>query len=499
MQDRLLNDTLQTLLPWLQHAWPHLTAALSLLVNLLATAHVVLHKRDVRAALGFVGLIWFAPILGAVFYLLFGVNRIRRRGAALPFSDLALSSPADTFALPPGALERSPSRPSGDLPASVRRLSDLVDRVTHRRLTLGNAVEPLLNGDEAYPRMLEAIETAERSIGLATYIFDNDAVGRRFAEALAAVTRRGVQVRVLVDAVGARYSFPSIFRVLARDHVPAARFLPTTLPWRMPYMNLRLHRKLLVVDGRTAFTGGMNIRAGHLLGSAPRHPTQDLHFRLTGPIVGQLAETFAEDWLFATGEVLRGPIWFPALDAQGPVLARAIRDGPDHDFEQLKWTLLGAIACAERHVRILTPYFIPDEALITTLNTAAMRGVSVEILLPSRNNLKLVQWASMATLWQVLRHGVKVWLTPPPFDHSKLLLIDGSWVLLGSANLDPRSLRLNFELNVECYDQNFAARLTAITDAKMREARRVTLSDVDSRPLAIRLRDGLARLLSPYL
>ncbi len=475
---------------------PHLAAGLSLLLSLLATVHVVLNKRDVRAALGFLGLIWFVPILGTLFYLLLGVNRIQRRGAALPISELALSGAQDTYALPPHQLEHATPRP---LPSSLLRLAQVVDKVARRRLLRDNAVEPLIDGDEAYPRMLEAIDAAEHAIALSTYIFDNDPVGRTFADRLGAAVQRGVAVRVLIDAVGARYSFPSIFRELRRRGVPCARFLPTTLPWRMPYMNLRCHRKLLVVDGRVGFTGGMNIREAHVLARARPFPVRDVHFELRGPIVGHLMETFAEDWLFASGEKLTGPAWFPSLRPAGHVLARGIREGPDRDFEKLKWTLLGALGCAERSVRIVTPYFLPDEALVTALDVAAMRGVKVEVLLPSVNNLKLVQWASTATLWQVLRYGVDVWLTPPPFDHSKLMLVDGAWVLLGSANWDPRSLRLNFEFDVECYDPVLGARVDAIIDRKREGARRLTLSDVDARPVPIRLRDGLARLLSPYL
>jgi cardiolipin synthase len=208
---------------------------------------------------------------------------------------------------------------------------------------------------------------------------------------------------------------------------------------------------------------------------------------------------FAEDWAFCTGEVLKGEPWFSAVESEGPVLARGISNGPDDDFEKLRLTILGAIACARSSILVVTPYFLPDASLITALNVAAMRGVEVDIVLPAENNLTLVKWASTALLWQVLERGCRVWLSPPPFDHTKLMLVDGLWTLLGSANWDPRSLRLNFEFNAECYDRELATSLTDRVRSKMQQSRPLTLAHVDGRPLPIQLRDGVARLFSPYL
>ena len=164
-----------------------------------------------------------------------------------------------------------------------------------------------------------------------------------------------------------------------------------------------------------------------------------------------------------------------------------------------RWTLLAALAEAQTSVQILTPYFLPDNALITALNLAALRGVRVDIILPAKNNLPFVHWASRAMWWQVLERGCHVWLTPPPFDHSKLMIVDGHWVLLGSANWDARSLRLNFELNVECYGREFAQEMEKVIAEKISAAREVTLAEVDERSLPGKLRDAIARLFSPYL
>jgi cardiolipin synthase len=247
------------------------------------------------------------------------------------------------------------------------------------------------------------------------------------------------------------------------------------------------------------FTGGINIRRGNVLQAKPGSPVRDLHFCVEGPLVAQLQEAFASDWAFTTSEILDGDSWFPELKACGPVTARVIVDGPDADFETLRWTLLAALAEAQTSVQILTPYFLPDNALVTALNLAALRGVRVHIILPEKNNLPYVHWASRAMWWQVLERGCRIWLTPPPFDHSKLMIVDNHWVLLGSANWDARSLRLNFELNVECYGHAFAARANQIVVNKLRGAREVTLDEADGRSYPTKLTDSIARLFSPFL
>ncbi len=477
----------------LGNIWNVTAAVLTLLLSVIASGHAVLYKRDSRAAIGWVGLIWLVPVVGAVLYALLGINRIRRQAAGQRAQHPILSSGAFAPVSLPSA---------GGLPAPLEHLqslAELVDRVTGQPLTAGNVVTPLENGEQIYPAMLEAIDSASRTIALSTYIFDNDRAGAQFADALVRAVRRGVQVRVLIDTVGARYSRPSIVRHLRDRGVTVALFGRTVLPWRMPYMNLRNHRKILVVDGAVGFTGGANIREGTYVDLATRHAVRDLHFRLEGPVVAELTHAFVQDWVFTTHEQLDGPAWFPHLVSVGDVAARGIVDGPDEDFDKARFVFMGALACAKQRVRIVTPYFLPDAGLIGALDVASLRGVDVEIVLPATNNLVFVKWAATAQLWQVLYRGCRVYYTPPPFDHSKLMLVDDSWALFGSTNWDPRSLRLNFEFGVECYDTALAARLHAIVDRKLEHARCITPDEVNSRPLLIKLRDGVARLASPYL
>ena len=470
-------------------------AAFALLLAVFASGHVVLHNRDSRAAIAWVGFIWLVPLVGAVLYFIFGVNRIRHRAALLRSNLERYRAQAGEFGCPPQELPLH-------MPDHVRhldRLARLVGEVVDRPLLTGNRVEPLLNGDEAYPAMLKAIGRARQTVSFTTYLFDRDEIGLAFAQALGAAARRGVEVRVLIDAMGIHYSWPTIHRTLRQEGVKYALFLPSLALWRLMSLNLRNHRKILVIDGHLGFTGGMNIRVEHCLKRHSARPVQDIHFRVKGPVVTQLQEVFADDWLFTTGEPLRGDSWFPKIHAEGRVLARGVTDGPDENFEKLRWTLLGALSIAKNSVRIVTPYFVPDPAVVSALNLAAMRGVQVDVILPSRSNLPFALWASRAMWRQVLEHGCRIWLTPPPFDHSKLMLVDGGWVLLGSANWDARSLRLNFEYNLECYDVDLARQLEELVKFKLKGAHPVSVREVDGRPLAVRLRDGLAGLLSPYL
>ena len=481
---------------WWLALWPHVLTASVLAINVAASAHAILVKRDTRSTIGWVGLIWLSPVFGAIAYAVLGVNRIRSRATQLRSGQARVLHELHGAVPDKTRLEAA----IGPENAPLRSLATLVGEVTDRPLVDGNAIEPLTGGDEAYPRMLEAIDRARRSIGLASYIFDNDPTGRIFADALARAVARGVEVRVLIDGIGSSYTFPSIVGVLARKGVRVERFLPTTVPFYFPYANLRNHRKIMVVDGAVGFTGGLNVRDGCWLAHQPRHPVRDTHFELRGPIVAQLLEVFTEDWAFAAEETLSGAAWEPDLTTAGTALARGIRFGPDDpDIGRIKLVLVGALAAAQKSVRIMTPYFLPDDAICQALDVAAMRGVRVDIVLPEENNLALVGWASTALLWQVLGKGCNVWMSPPPFEHTKLMTVDASWALFGSGNWDDRSMRLNFEFDVETYDRDLAARLDRRIADVIARSRPKTLAEVDARSLPVRLRDGIARLFSPYL
>lgn len=483
------------MLTFLKDAWPWIFGASSIALAVMVTVHAVLWKRDSRSVIGWVGLAWLAPVLGGFAYFCFGINRVQRKAISLNVRKTWRDQ--RTPALTPIDLERRDRFRREHV--NLIGLSRHGQRMLGRDLAPGNRVELLVDGDQAYPSMIEAIDGARRSVAFLSYIFDSDRAGEAFLEALVRARDRGVEVRVLIDDVGSKYSRHNMVARLKQAGLRAASFLPTRLPRLPKYANLRNHRKILVVDGQVGFTGGTNVREGHWLSLEPDSPVRCLHFRLEGPVVEHLQEVLAIDWAFATGESLSGELWFPDLKRAGAVWARGIPDGPDEDFEKMVDTIVSALSVARDRVRIVTPYFLPDATLVKALTVASRRGVDVRVLVPAKNNIPLVQWASTAELWQILEKDCRVFASPPPFDHTKVMTVDGVWSLIGSTNWDPRSLRLNFEFNVECYDDALAGALDRFVDERIAAADEVTLEDISSRSMPVRLRDGLARLFSPYL
>jgi len=471
--------------------WPHLVFTVSLLLGTAAAIHAAMTKQDVRAAIGWVGIVLFSPLFGPLIYFIAGVNRVRRERRSQFQNAESLEPDA-----PPHA-DVDTVRVYGQ---QFGPLKSVGDRISLFPLVPGNTVMPLEGGDQTYPRMLTAIRAARRSIVLQTYIFDADPVGLEIAQALIDAKERGVAVRVLIDAIGSRYSRPPMQHGLEQAGVTTALFMITLIGFRLPYANLRSHRKILIVDGETAFAGGMNIRANFVTAHAGTAVARDAHFQLSGPVVAQLMTSFVRDWKFTTHENLSDdPAFTPVVARTGDVPARCVLSGPDLTLNSTHDMLLGALSIARRHVRIQSPYFLPDQVLIGALATAARRGVTVDIVIPGRNNLRLVNYAMTAQLDQVVRTGCRVWRADGSFDHAKLMTVDSAWSYVGSSNLDPRSLRLNFELDIETYDRDIAAWIEQRIDAQIAWARRETLDSLRARPFVKQLRDRVIWLATPYL
>ncbi|MCX5589653.1 phospholipase D-like domain-containing protein [Alcaligenes endophyticus] len=488
-----MNDLTLALHLLVRDYWHIIILVLSLVVGASAAIHAAMTKNDVRAAISWVGVIIMSPLLGPVLYLIAGINRVRRKHL--------LESRDQNFK----DHTHYPEAPVSDVSELVgpqfRSLHILGDRVSRFQLRNGNHIQVLAGGDMAYPAMLEAINQAQHTIALQSYIFDNDPMGKKFVHALAEAHDRGVEIRVLIDAIGVKYSHPPIHGLLRRKGIRCALFMTNPLGMRMPYANLRSHRKILIIDGYRAFTGGMNIRAGFSSEFSQGKPAHDTHFMVEGPAVVQLVSSFAYDWQFTTGEMLSYQQW--CADSWNPpkpwVPLRCIRSGPDRFIASTHHMLQGAFAVAQRHIRIQSPYFLPDQTLMGALNTAARRGIQVDILIPGQNNLKLVNYAMMAQLDQVLQAGCRVWLSSGAFDHSKLITIDGAWSYVGSSNMDPRSLRLNFELDIEVYCRSTARQIENLIDAQIEEATAISREDLAAQPFRKRLRNRIIWLFSPYL
>ncbi|MHB1531033.1 cardiolipin synthase [Acidithiobacillus sp.] len=466
------------------------------IISVFVSFKVILYKREASSATLWLVVIWLLPLLGSFLYYLLGINRVRRKASRLRGKMVRYRSDKNNI---PRYDNADNLFQKTSISFHLLSIARSLGTITERSLLPHNQVAPLISGEECYPEMLKAINGAQHTIMLATYIFHSDGIGEQFIAALQKAVERGVLVKVLLDGVMAHLTRPSIIKALKSKNIPFALFNSPLVAKQIFVLNLRSHRKIMVVDGHIGFTGGLNINRDYWPSKPGQQVFHDTHFLLTGPIVSDLAEVFADEWQYTTGESLRGDMWFPVPDVtQGEVLARGIAAGPDERFDRLRCCYLAALNTAEQSVRIMSPYFIPDVTLIAALGDAALRQVVVDIFIPEKGNA-LLRWATFGQLRQILEYGARIWLCPPPFDHSKLMIVDGQWVLLGSGNWDERSLRLNFEFNIECYDFSLAAKMNALFENHLRSARQFTCADLDARSLASKLRDGLARLFALFL
>jgi cardiolipin synthase len=446
--------------------------------------HILLNKRDPRGAGLWLFVIWIMPLAGLLLYWLLGVNRVARaaRRRHLPWASGNLSQ----------------ARPHS-LPSSLLPLRHASDSLSPYPLCSGNLVSPLINGAQAYPAMLKAIHEARATLALSSFIFDQDAAGTAFTQALIQAAQRGVKVRVLVDGIGAWGPGEKLLRSVSLCGGRVHSFWPRGRWMRHPGLNLRNHRKIMVVDGRTAFTGGINISARHL-GHGPHNAqARDIHFLVKGPAVSHLMDVFARDWRSSTHEILQGKDWFPALKSAGNDGVRGVPSGPDENLERIYELLLAGLRCARSQVRLMTPYFLPDRPILTALRSACRSGVRVQVIIPRHSDHPFMRWGCRGYLWELVETGVEVREAQGGFIHSKIMTVDKAWSMVGSANLDPRSFRLNFEFNIEVASKALSKQLDGYMDSICERSFAVTLQDLRREPMAARLRNQAVKLFSPYL
>jgi cardiolipin synthase len=363
----------------------------------------------------------------------------------------------------------------------------------------GNAVQMLLNGDQIFPAMLGAIRDARQSVNLLSYIYWEGPIGEQFARALSDAARRGVQVRVLVDAVGGARMHRQLITEMRNAGCHFAWFHP--LRWySLERFNNRTHRKVMVVDGRIGFTGGVGIGqvwTGHA--QDPKHWRDD-QFRVEGPVVRYLQGSFAVNWREATGEVLAGPAMFPPLQPAGSMPIVPIDAAPGGNVSQIGFVYWMLFHGAQHEIRITTPYFVPEPELDLGIAAAAKRGVEVTLLVPGpHQDSALSGYAGQTYYKQLLQAGVKIYEYQPTMLHTKAVTVDGQWAIIGSPNFDSRSFSLNYEEALAVNDPTLVAQLRASFDADIARSRQITPKDVDAWPAWVRLRNYLALTLRAQL
>lgn len=498
--------------PWTWLATPGLWiwgwAAIHILGFGLVVIHCLRYRREATSAILWMFVAWSFPVIGPVLFLSFGINRVQFKGLKKQEANqellrerLARESHPETLACWCHAHEAFAGT-TGTV--SLQDLSRTMDQLLpNSPLLTGNHVEVLVTGDQAYGPMLDAIAHASHHIHLQTFILGNDAVGRDFLELLSEKARSGVVVRLLYDSFGSSYARLSglLNRFRGVPGMQMAAWSQVSPMKRQFQLNLRNHRKLLIVDGSKAFTGGINLHDENV--SKSQSPAiRDYHFAVKGPIVQELQYSFFKDWYFMTGEepdILLCEEHFPKVSSMGNSLVRIINAGPTADVEALTDILCSALAAARREILAVTPYFVPTQDLLRAFRLAALRGVDVRLIVPQENNHPFVGLAARALYDDLLSDGVRIYHRPPPFLHAKGLIVDDDLAIVGSANLDARSLRLNYETNLAIFDASFVRtfKKTVLTDLSI--SKEVQMSSWRARPQVVQMTENFCNLLSPIL
>lgn len=510
--------------------WLSLDVFLHLTVFLLVCFHCLKTRREATSALLWIFVSWSFPLVGPLLYLMFGINRVPRKGWHKQRANqrfLAERQAREDQTLPMAywrAVHDSLATEPED-PHTRERNKVMNNILPDYPLLGGNEIHPLVTGDEAFPQMLKAIRAARHHIHMQTFIIGNGPVAREFMDLLTQKAQEGVAVRFMFDRFGSTAAVVgrlfSKYRNVPNLHISG--WTQANALKRQFQINLRNHRKILVVDGTQAFTGGINLRIDNVsrrgaepsslkhVGKRPGSsfsgpvipPIRDYHFSVQGPIVQELQYSFLRDWYFMTDEdpeILLQEAHFPHLPARGSALIRLANGGPTSDeIDVMSDVFFECIVSARRRLLAVTPYFVPTHDILHAFRLAALRGVDVRLIIPQHNNHIYTGLAGKALYEDILVAGVRIFERHPPFMHAKALIVDDTMALVGSANLDVRSLRLNYETNLIVFDDQFVSTLKQIVLQDISHSTELNLGNWQARPIGRRLVENFCNLLTPML
>ena len=462
-----------------------------ILIVLFLIPQIVLDRRESGTTLAWILLIVFLPLGGALCYWVIGRTRLRLRRKRRRRAELTLSG-----RLEPLVVARSNDDPTRQPPV-VPELALLVKRLDGLGPQPDNAVTLFREGPGVFDAIIAATEAAKDHVHLLYYIWEPDALGTRIRDALVVAARRGIKVRVIVDDVGARAANARFWKPLVEAGGQMSRFLPVSLFTRRLDLNNRNHRKIVVVDGAIGFTGGMNVGVEYL---GQDTPWRDAHVRVEGPSVLRLQEIFAQDWYHSASEDLAQPRHFPRPEPRGDQWVQFVASGPDDGggWMSIAMLLFAAFGLARTRIWIQTPYFVPDQAMNLALVTAALRGLDVRLLLSSALDHPALLYAARSYYQELLAAGVKIYELPV-MQHTKTVTIDSNFSTVGSANIDPRSFRLNFEANAFFYGPTMAKELERLFEETARDAREITREGFARRAKWKRFLEATIRIFAPIL
>jgi len=456
---------------------------------------IFLENRDPTKTIIWLLILGALPVLGALLYVLFGrVVRKRRLSRHKQVRQEKTEEILMDRQVRPSAEDVDQA---GGSPMN-KKLARLLFNDADAPLTLNNRSEVLTNGQKTFRALFSALESAEDHIHLEYYIFHNDAIGGNILNLLMRKASEGVKVRVLVDGLG-NWSLTKRFGELKKVGVETAGFYPVRFPFLSRRLNLRNHRKIVVVDGRVGFLGGLNVGDEYLSRNKKIGFWRDTFLKLEGDSVNFLQTVFLNDWNVATHEDINGPLYYPQPLQLGSQLTQIAASGPDSDWGSMLQIFFVALTSAEKTIYIETPYFIPDEGSVMALKTAALSGLDVRIILQGVPDHKITYWASHSYVEELLESGVRIYRYTKGILHAKVLILDSEIGVVGSTNFDIRSFNLNFEISAFIYDSEFAQRLEQDFHQDLADSEELVLEEYKLRPLSNRIKESSARLFSPLL
>lgn len=463
------------------------------LITLALIPSILLQKkRHPSSTISWILTILLLPGLGGVLYLFFGINRVQRRSLSKERSNQSLAPKL------PQVIQNQLLSMEGYLLFN-QNMMRLAKNIGHTVPTFGNHVELLTDTNRTLGLIKQAILNAKSSIHLEYYIWQPDRSGTLLRDLLIEKAKEGIEVRFLYDGLGSLNLRHHFFKPMLEAGIQVAPFLPGATFRERWSINLRNHRKIVIVDGNTAFTGGMNIGDEYLGQDAELGFWRDTHLKIEGPETLQLQQVFAEDWFFATGEALTLPQYYPHPEPTGNVTAQTLLSGPEKDADLFLSLMFAAINEARESILLTTSYFVPPESLTTALESAAQRGIHVKLLLSGKSANPSTIYAGRSYYDSLLDAGVEIFEYTKGILHSKTLEIDGCWSLVGTPNFDFRSLILNFEVGLAIYDRKFAQRLRESTENDILSATKITKVDWDKRGKITILKQNLCRLFAPVM
>ena len=463
---------------------------------IIAESLILLENRYPEKTRQWLTVLGALPVAGFILYLLLGLQA--RRGRLFPHKH-AQGKKLKQIAGKQKSKLQTQHVMLGENQDYQKKLTRLILTNTSSPLTINNETTVLTNGREKFRVLREELEGASHHIHAEYYIFRDDKIGREIQDLLSRKSREGVQVRLLVDGAGSKGLPAVFFKTLKEKGIEAGVFFPVRFPYLGSRLNYRNHRKIVVVDGKTGFLGGMNV-GDEYLSRDPRHGFwRDTHLRIKGEAVHVLQTTFLNDWVFSTKRNVGGEEFYPAPGPSGNQLTQIIASGPDSKWYAVKQVLFAALAGATKTIHITTPYLVPDESMLTMLQTTALSGLEVKVLVQGVPDHRLVYWASRSYFQELLEAGVEIYQYQKGILHAKIATVDGSTAFVGSANFDIRSFELDLEVTAAIYDRELVNKLEKDFEQDLSESEQVKLDEFRERGLRARLLEAHARLVAPLL